>query len=250
MRECGFECNYVSYTTDISTYTMVMDVERGKEVHDEAVTNGFGSERDADLLKDKSGPELPPEFQRSWCVEGHVRVGPGLTPRGPERAKNRSDPREAQRNMGVYTPYTRKDDFTPLTKTPKEILSMESISFLEPPPLIRTPKKQNLNKFCDYHREKGYNTNDYYQLRKQIKEAVASRELAYLVKDICQNNQRNRTAGRNGVKVINMIRQEVKRKRSFEEKRSEEVHQKSCMNIALETSVSTSGQDSEDAGFR
>ncbi|GKF57361.1 hypothetical protein Tco_0170898, partial [Tanacetum coccineum] len=29
--------------------------------------------RDADLSKDKSGPESPPEFRRSWCVEGHVR---------------------------------------------------------------------------------------------------------------------------------------------------------------------------------
>ncbi|GKD47196.1 hypothetical protein Tco_1271841, partial [Tanacetum coccineum] len=28
---------------------------------------------DADLSKDKSGPKSPPEFQRSWCVEGHAR---------------------------------------------------------------------------------------------------------------------------------------------------------------------------------
>ncbi|GKC62297.1 hypothetical protein Tco_1094895, partial [Tanacetum coccineum] len=27
---------------------------------------------DADLSKDKSGPESPPEFQRSWYVEGHL----------------------------------------------------------------------------------------------------------------------------------------------------------------------------------
>ncbi|GJQ94863.1 hypothetical protein Tco_0006002 [Tanacetum coccineum] len=31
--------------------------------------------RDADLSKDKSGPKSPPEFRRSWCVEGHVRSG-------------------------------------------------------------------------------------------------------------------------------------------------------------------------------
>nr|GEV21356.1 reverse transcriptase domain-containing protein [Tanacetum cinerariifolium] len=29
--------------------------------------------RDADLSKDKSGPESPPEFWRSWCVKGNVR---------------------------------------------------------------------------------------------------------------------------------------------------------------------------------
>nr|GEZ73391.1 reverse transcriptase domain-containing protein [Tanacetum cinerariifolium] len=74
--------------------------------------------------------------------------------RGLERARNRGGPREARRNMKVYTPYLRKDAFTPLTKTLKENLAMESISFPEPPPLIETPKKQNLNKFCDYHGDK------------------------------------------------------------------------------------------------
>ncbi|GJR05112.1 hypothetical protein Tco_0528096 [Tanacetum coccineum] len=44
----------------------------------------------------------------------------------PEKARNRGGPREARRNMGVYTPYPRTDTFTPLTKTPKEILAMES----------------------------------------------------------------------------------------------------------------------------
>ncbi|GKB40097.1 hypothetical protein Tco_0885039 [Tanacetum coccineum] len=107
---------------------------------------------------------------------------------GPERARNRGGPREARRNMGVYTPYPRKDTFTPLTKTPKEILAMESVSFPEPQPFIRTPEKQNLNKLCDYHGDKGHNTNDYYQLKKQIEEVVASEKLAHLVKDIRRNN--------------------------------------------------------------
>ncbi|GKC77720.1 hypothetical protein Tco_1128494 [Tanacetum coccineum] len=135
--------------------------------------------------------------------KGYVR--PTWT-RGPKRDRNRGGPREARRNMGVYTPYPRKETFTPLTKTLKEILAMESVSFLEPPPLIGTPEKQNLNKFCDYHGDIGHNTNNCYQLKKQIEEAVASGKLAHLVKDIRQNNQRNGSPGRNDVKVINMIR--------------------------------------------
>nr|GFA10396.1 reverse transcriptase domain-containing protein [Tanacetum cinerariifolium] len=122
--------------------------------------------------------------------------------------------------MGVYTPYPRKDTFTPLTKTLKEILTMESVYFPEPPPLIKTPKKQNMNKLCDYHGDRGHNTNDCYQLKKKIKEAVASVKLAHLVKDIRRNNQRNRNHGRNGVKVINMTRVEGSCKRPFEGGRS------------------------------
>ncbi|GJZ72112.1 reverse transcriptase domain-containing protein [Tanacetum coccineum] len=97
---------------------------------------------------------------------------------------------------------------------------MESVSFQEPPPLIGTPEKQNLNKFCDYHEDMGHNTNDYYQLKKQIKEVLASRKLAHLVKDIRRNNQRNGSQGRNNVKVINMIRGWGSRKRSFKGERS------------------------------
>ncbi|GKB36352.1 hypothetical protein Tco_0881294 [Tanacetum coccineum] len=73
---------------------------------------------------------------------------------GPEKARSRGGLRETRRNMGIYTSYPKKDTFIPLIKTPKEILAMESVSFPEPPPLIETPEKQNLNKFCDYHRDR------------------------------------------------------------------------------------------------
>ncbi|GKE18186.1 hypothetical protein Tco_1425763, partial [Tanacetum coccineum] len=68
--------------------------------------------------------------------------------------------------------------------------------------------------------DRGHNTNDFYQLKKQIEEAVVSRKLAHLVKDICQNNQRNESQGRNNVKVTNMIRGGENHKRPFEGDRS------------------------------
>ncbi|GJR01411.1 hypothetical protein Tco_0524395 [Tanacetum coccineum] len=98
---------------------------------------------------------------------------------GQERARNINGPREVRRNMVVYTPYPRRDTFTPLTKTPKEILAMEGISFPEPPPLIGIPEKQNLNKFCDYHGDRGHNTNDCYQLKKIHVDSGSSSEIMY-----------------------------------------------------------------------
>ncbi|GKA57680.1 hypothetical protein Tco_0756868, partial [Tanacetum coccineum] len=102
---------------------------------------------------------------------------------GPKKARNRGGPREARRSIGVYTPYPQKDTFTPLIKTLKEILAMES-------------------------------------LKKKIEEVVASGKLAHLVKEILRNNQRSGNQGRNGVKAINMIREGGNRKRPFEEGRS------------------------------
>ncbi|GJQ99238.1 hypothetical protein Tco_0522223 [Tanacetum coccineum] len=251
--------------------------------HIYAFMHGHGHPELVKKLNDKIPKTVDEMFERVRAfIRGEVAARP------ERRAKNRGGPREERRNMGVYTPYPRKDTFTPLTKTPKEILAMESISFPEPPPLIETPKNQNLNKFCDYHRDRGHNTNDCNQLKKQIEEVVASRKLAHLVKDICRNNQRNGNPRRNGVKVINMIRQEGNRKRSFKERRSGMMNKltfpqiprsqltnepiilegiiegnqvrrilvdggsssETCMNTASETSVSTSGQDSEDVGFQ
>ncbi|GJU68131.1 hypothetical protein Tco_1254390 [Tanacetum coccineum] len=105
-------------------------------------------------------------------------------------------------------------------ETGVEILAMESVSFPEPPPLIGTPEKQNLNKFCDYHGDRGHNTNDCYQLKKQIEEVVASGKLAHLVKDIRRNNKKSGGQGRNNIKVINMIRGGENSKRPFGGERS------------------------------
>nr|GEW94035.1 reverse transcriptase domain-containing protein [Tanacetum cinerariifolium] len=107
--------------------------------------------------------------------KGYVR--PAWTG-GPERARNRGGPRETRRNIGVYTPYPIKYTFTLLTKNLKEILAMESISFPEPPPLIKTLKKQKLNNSCDYHRDRGHNTNDCYQLKKQIEKSFFGRNIS------------------------------------------------------------------------
>ncbi|GKE71795.1 reverse transcriptase domain-containing protein, partial [Tanacetum coccineum] len=111
---------------------------------------------------------------------------------GQERIKGRSGPREFRRSMGTYASYSRTETFTPLTKTPKEILGMEG------------------------HRDRGHNTNDCYNLKKQIEENVASGKLAHLAKDIRQGNQRSRGQGHRNVKVINMVGLGGNRKRPYE----------------------------------
>ncbi|GJW79548.1 reverse transcriptase domain-containing protein [Tanacetum coccineum] len=108
------------------------------------------------------------------------------------------------RNIGTCAPYARREGFTPLTRTPKEILAMDNVNFPPPPSMVGTPKKQNMNKFCDYHQDRGHNTNDCYHLKKQIEEAVASGRLAHLVKDIRQGGQKGKGSAKGKEKVINM----------------------------------------------
>ncbi|GJU79551.1 hypothetical protein Tco_1281916 [Tanacetum coccineum] len=48
--------------------------------------------------------------------------------KGQERSKGRSSQREFRRNMGTCAVYARRETFTPLTKNPKEILTMEIVN--------------------------------------------------------------------------------------------------------------------------
>ncbi|GJZ57306.1 hypothetical protein Tco_0612800 [Tanacetum coccineum] len=118
--------------------------------------------------------------------------------------------------MGTCAPYARREGFTPLIKTPKEILAMDNVNFPPPPSMVGTQEKRNMNKFCDYHQDRGHNTNDCYHLKKHIEEAVASGRLAHLVKDIRQVGQKGKGSAKEKEKVINMVRSQGYQKRPYE----------------------------------
>ncbi|XP_021980657.1 uncharacterized protein LOC110876803 [Helianthus annuus] len=82
-------------------------------------------------------------------------------------------------------PFPYSDSFTPLTKTPSEILATERVkhSFLRPPPIKPGPKAQP-NEYCDFHRELGHKTDDCMYLKREIEVAVKTGKLAHLVKEI------------------------------------------------------------------
>ncbi|GJX53129.1 reverse transcriptase domain-containing protein [Tanacetum coccineum] len=50
--------------------------------------------------------------------------------------------------------------FTPLTRTPKEILAAEAGKFKPPPPMITPVEKRSSNKFCDFHNDKRHSTDE------------------------------------------------------------------------------------------
>ncbi|GKF61901.1 hypothetical protein Tco_0181955, partial [Tanacetum coccineum] len=74
--------------------------------------------------------------------------------------------------------------FTPLTKTPKEILVTEAGKFKSPPPTVTPVEKRSSNKFCDFHNDKGHSTDECMQLKKQIEELVRASKLSHLIKEI------------------------------------------------------------------
>ncbi|GJW38212.1 hypothetical protein Tco_0064057 [Tanacetum coccineum] len=55
-------------------------------------------------------------------------------------------------------------------------------------------ESRNKNKYCDFHRDKGHNTNDCLHLKRQIEEAVKSEKLAHLVKEINHGSNKASTS--------------------------------------------------------
>ncbi|GJS94523.1 hypothetical protein Tco_0801491 [Tanacetum coccineum] len=76
--------------------------------------------------------------------------------------------------------------FTPIIKTPKEILVTEARKFKPPPPMVTPVEKRSSNKFYDFHNDKGHNTDECMQLKKQIEEFVRGDKLSHLIKEIKQ----------------------------------------------------------------
>nr|GEV03748.1 hypothetical protein [Tanacetum cinerariifolium] len=74
--------------------------------------------------------------------------------------------------------------FTPFIRTPKEILAAEAGKFQPPPPMVTPVEKRSINKFCDFHNDKGHSTDECMQLKKQIEELVRAGKLSHLIKEI------------------------------------------------------------------
>ncbi|GJU38165.1 reverse transcriptase domain-containing protein [Tanacetum coccineum] len=77
-----------------------------------------------------------------------------------------------------------------LVSTPQEIMATEQqLRFPQPLPLVGVPSKENLNKYCEYHNEKGHSTNGCFYLKKQLEIALESGKLNHLVKDVRQRGK-------------------------------------------------------------
>ncbi|GJV49422.1 hypothetical protein Tco_1439634, partial [Tanacetum coccineum] len=71
-----------------------------------------------------------------------------------------------------------------ISKSPRDILATEKAikSFEQPLRMVRNRRSHDISKYCHFHEDHGYETNQSRKLRHQIKEVVKSRQLAHVVK--------------------------------------------------------------------
>nr|GEZ27311.1 reverse transcriptase domain-containing protein [Tanacetum cinerariifolium] len=78
-------------------------------------------------------------------------------------------------------------------RMPKEILAAEASKFQPPPPMVTPVEKRSSNKFCDFHNDKGHNTDECMKPKKQIEELVRAGKLSHLIKEIKQGRDQSKT---------------------------------------------------------
>ncbi|GJW83887.1 hypothetical protein Tco_0157032 [Tanacetum coccineum] len=85
----------------------------------------------------------------------------------------------------------RRDRFTLLTKSPKEILALDKGKFKAPPPMTTHVEKRNNNKFCEFHGEVGHYTDGCMHLKRQIEELIKAGKLSHVIKELKQGNRKD-----------------------------------------------------------
>ncbi|GJX68968.1 reverse transcriptase domain-containing protein [Tanacetum coccineum] len=148
-------------------------------------------------IKQKEGESTEDFVQRFKAKSMHVKGAPecmrisefmyGIT--NPELIKCLYDniPKSVEEMMRRSE--RRRDKFTLLTKSPKEILALNKGKFMASPPMTTSVEKRNNNKLCEIHREVGHNTDESMHLRRQIKKLIKSRKLSHVIKELKQGDE-------------------------------------------------------------
>ena len=69
------------------------------------------------------------------------------------------------------------------------MLLTENVDF--PKPRQQTCKRKDASRYCDFHKDIGHTTDECFNLRRHIEDAIKSGKLAHLVKNIRQGPQNN-----------------------------------------------------------
>ncbi|GJT52659.1 hypothetical protein Tco_0978816 [Tanacetum coccineum] len=67
---------------------------------------------------------------------------------------------------------------------------MDTVKCKAPPPMSGLAENWNKNKYYEFYRDKGHNTDECIHLKKQIKEAVKYEQLSHLIKELKQGNRK------------------------------------------------------------
>ncbi|KAK1351824.1 hypothetical protein POM88_053965 [Heracleum sosnowskyi] len=97
--------------------------------------------------------------------------------RSDAKGRDKGVERRRDKDSTVFTPLN-----APISKILHEIKGKPG--FVRPARLKMPDYKKNGSKYCDYHKDKGHNTDECYHLKKLIEKMIKDGELNHFVKDL------------------------------------------------------------------
>ncbi|XP_071694699.1 uncharacterized protein [Rutidosis leptorrhynchoides] len=106
-----------------------------------------------------------------------------------EKSERRDDKHGRKEDKGRFHPYQRDTGariLGALIKTPKEILTTEKAAhkFKALGKMSNWGKQRDMTEFCDFHNDFGHETDECFNFKTAIEEAVKSGKLSHLIKGI------------------------------------------------------------------
>ncbi|KAL2251291.1 UNVERIFIED_CONTAM: hypothetical protein Sindi_2251400 [Sesamum indicum] len=108
-----------------------------------------------------------------------------------KEGKQRSEKDRERR--GPYLPKYHR--YTPLNTTGERVMMLvEKEGLLQRPGKMRdTPAKKNSNKYCRFHKHKGHDTEDCYQLKDEIERLIRQGYFRHLIENRSETGHRSRS---------------------------------------------------------
>nr|GEX45208.1 reverse transcriptase domain-containing protein [Tanacetum cinerariifolium] len=172
-------------------------------------------------IKQRDGETIEDFMERFKIETGRMKGAPGRMKGAPECMRisgfmhGVNNP-ELTKRLNEYVPKTMEE----MMITTNAFIRGEAAAASKkkghpPPPMVMPVEKRSSNKFCDFHNDKGHNTDECMQLKKQIEELVRAGKLSHLIKEIKQGRDQSK-AGKKETTVkdkptaIYMLRPEIK----------------------------------------
>nr|GEY33030.1 hypothetical protein [Tanacetum cinerariifolium] len=192
-RICNFESSRKTrMPNNVKTYDKTGDPEDHVKVFQAAVQKKYVKDPvEIHNIKQRDGETIEDLMERFKIETGHMKGAPECMQisgfmhgvNNPDKKKGHASwkpqdqsKRHSSDKRSDFQGHQRGEKgsnrFTPLTKTPKEILATEASKFQPPPPMVTLVEKRSSNKFRDFHNDKGHSTDECMQLKKQIEETV------------------------------------------------------------------------------
>ena len=153
---------------------------------------------------------------------------------GPRPKKGQVKEKKDRDNKKA-SPSARNQQYTPLNAPLKQVLMQikDNPSLKWPEKMKRGPNKRNRNKYCHFHRDHGHDTDEYFDLKQQIKNLIRQGKLRNFLGQDYKDEKLKTKVEESSRPLLGEIRMIVRGGSTGQSSRSRKTYLKVVQNVQL-----------------